>query len=380
MDRTRLRILHLAIVAGETSAPYNLFCLPRRHERDITLCTYFRSTITQYPPEIRMLEGDGSLTGFRRVLARAMADGGYDIVHVHAQQMGVLLLLFGPRSSAGILASTVFTLHNSYQNYRLRNRLMLIPVFARFRRITCVGQVTAASIPRWLTALARDQVRPIPIGVSLDRVDRVLTATRGAETDADYTVASVGRLVAIKNPFAALEAFRQAGGGQRLLFVGDGDLRQTVEVRARECGLMERVQFSGLVPRDRVYELLGRSAVFVSTSWGEGLPVATLEAMACGCPVILSDIEPHREIANGTSFIPLVPPGDVAGFARELQRLYAMPAAERKRIGERCRRVVEERFSVAAMHRDYDALYQELLGAQATKPRAGEARATTRGA
>jgi glycosyltransferase involved in cell wall biosynthesis len=118
-----------------------------------------------------------------------------------------------------------------------------------------------------------------------------------------------------------------------------------------------------VVGRDDVYGRLAEADVFVSTSRSEGLPVAVLEAMACGRPVILSDIPPHREIATGADFIPLVPPGDAEGFARELRAFGEMAPKHREELGDRCRDLVESRFSLAEMHRSYLRIYAEVARA-----------------
>ncbi|MGI9629088.1 MAG: glycosyltransferase, partial [Longimicrobiales bacterium] len=122
------------------------------------------------------------------------------------------------------------------------------------------------------------------------------------------------------------------------------------------------VTLTGELSREGVYRFLHREAdVYVSASHGEGMPMAPLEAMATGCPVILSDIPPHREIAEGTDFIPLVAVDDAEGFAREIETFQAMSAGERRAIGAQCRRVVEERFSLQHMHDGYDHVYYDVL-------------------
>jgi glycosyltransferase involved in cell wall biosynthesis len=87
------------------------------------------------------------------------------------------------------------------------------------------------------------------------------------------------------------------------------------------------------------------------------MPVAVLEAMACGCPVVLSDIQPLREIARGAVFIPLLDPDDRAGFAREIERFRRMTSEERRAIGRRCRELVHSRFSIADMHSTLSTVY-----------------------
>ena len=63
----------------------------------------------------------------------------------------------------------------------------------------------------------------------------------------------------------------------------------------------------------------------------------------CRRPVLLSDIPAHREIAAGADFIPLIPLDDIGGFAREITRLRQMSVSERANVGEKCRKIVEER-------------------------------------
>ena len=121
---------------------------------------------------------------------------------------------------------------------------------------------------------------------------------------------------------------------------------------------------TGMIERDSVFEYFARADLFVSASWGEGLPVAVLEAMACRRPVILSDIPPHREVAEGVDFIPLIQPDDAAGFTREINRFKEMSVSERVMIGEKCRKLVEERFSLPAMHAAYERVYAQITGNQ----------------
>jgi glycosyltransferase involved in cell wall biosynthesis len=194
--------------------------------------------------------------------------------------------------------------------------------------------------------------------VDLDRVDHALEGNDRDPVQDDFTVVSVGRLIDIKNPAALIDAFALDGsGGGRLVFVGEGPLRGQLENRVADLGLRGKVDFTGLVGRDEVYRRVAAADVVVSVSYGEGMPVAVLEAMACSKPVVLSDIEPHREIASDVDFIPLVHPDDVQGFAREMARLRRMPPSARRELGRRCRQLVDSRFSIAGMHQALGKVY-----------------------
>src|SRR5215212_11786444 len=90
-SKRSLRVLHIVLSIGETSAPYNEHCLPWADKRDITICTYFASGIKP-PRAITFLEGNGSLKGFFRVLKSALGEKEYDIIHAHSPHVGLLFL------------------------------------------------------------------------------------------------------------------------------------------------------------------------------------------------------------------------------------------------------------------------------------------------
>jgi glycosyltransferase involved in cell wall biosynthesis len=355
-------ILHILVGVGETNGQYNEHCLPLRRERRISICSLTRTSITP-PDEIKLYEGDGTIRGCIRVLRTALSRDDYDVIHAHAPVSGAALFavnLLRGRS----MSRCAFTMQNSFPNCRLRNKVLLFLVFATFPAVIVCSESVRRSLPYVLRVLGGRRISVVTNGVDLGRIDRVLNGSEAIPGESgEYRVVSVGRLIEIKNPSTLLRAFDKACGPEsRLAFVGEGHLRSQLTAEADAMGSAARVTFTGLVDRDEVYRHVARADLFVSTSYGEGMPVAVLEAMACGCPVVLSDIPPHREIAGETDFIPLVNPDDVAGFAREVRRFHDMTPAERAVIGRRCRQLVEDRFSIAAMHRTLSNVYARIGG------------------
>lgn len=356
----RLSVLHVLLTMGETSAGYNEHCLPMADEREITVCTYFAPQVVA-PDNITLFAGDDTLSGFARALRGALKARDYDIVHAHSVHVALLFLMAAAPLRPDLLSSSTCTLHSSYPNYKLRNKLLLLPSFAFYRRIVCCSAASFESFPRALKRLAGSRLRVVENGLDLDRVDAAILRHPTADGDHPFTVAAVGRLIDVKDPVTALAAFAQEDDGSgRLVFVGEGPLRDELTTRAQGAG--SRVELTGLLPREQVYGRLLDADVFLSTSRIEGLPVAVIEAMACRRPVILSDIPAHREIAAGAEFVPLVPVGDIGGFARELHRLRGLPASERSAIGEQCRALVEARFDLHTMRAGYERVYREVLG------------------
>src|SRR6185503_11169633 len=353
----RLSILHIILVLKPTNGQYNEHCLPLMDKRDITICTFFKSDITP-PKAITLFDGDNTIMGFFRAVRAALAKREYDIIHVHTPHAGVLLLvalfMFGMYKK--LIPSTVHTVQNSYENFKFRNKLLFIPSFVFFRQMVFCSHASYDSFPNFYKWLAADRMHVVQNGVDLNRIDHI-TKAKPAVHNEHFTIATVG-LIKIKNPTTVLDATYQYNNQDtKLTFLGEGSLRPVLMQKVERLGLQQKVQLTGMVARDKVFEYFTRADLFVSSSWGEGLPVAVMEAMACGCPVVLSNIPPHREIAEGVDFIPLLKPNDVTGFAQEIKKFREMSVSERAVIGQKCRKLIEDRFSLPIMHAGYQEIY-----------------------
>jgi N-acetyl-alpha-D-glucosaminyl L-malate synthase BshA len=108
---------------------------------------------------------------------------------------------------------------------------------------------------------------------------------------------------------AAISKTREAA----LVLVGDGPERPAVEALARELGVAERVRFLGLLPR--FADLLARSDLFVLPSATESFGLAALEALACGVPVVASEVGGLPEVVRNRETGLLVPPADPGALA-----------------------------------------------------------------
>jgi glycosyltransferase involved in cell wall biosynthesis len=370
-DAGRLRVLHLILMLGETNGQYNEHCLPMIGQRDLAICTYFVPRLTP-PSEIALFAGDGTVRGFFRALDRALDAGPYDIIHAHAPGTGLFVLIgvLARRDRARLRRSLVYTVQDSFYDYKPRDKAMMVAPLGGFRRVVFCSRSAYESLPSVLKRLTGRRWRVVQNAADFDRVDRAI-ASSPSRTDPDrFTVLSVGRIEPVKDPLAALDAFA-LGLGQdadsQLIVIGAGQMEDRVAAHVRELGLDDRVSMRGLIPRDDVFVACAHADVFVSTSHGEGLPVAVVEAMAAGCPVVLSDIPPHREVVDGAEFVPLVPPGDVDGFARELRRFRSMAPEDRLEIGRRARDHVTARFTLPIMHAGIEAVYRETIRTAAAR-------------
>lgn len=352
-----LSVLHVIVRAGPTNSQYNEHCLPVLDTRTITVCSLFPADVTP-PDQMRLFEGDGSVGGCFRALRRTLAADEYDVVHVHAPASGIVTLwtYFRLHRSPRDL---VFTIHNSWESFRRRNRLFLRLIMLFFPLVVLCGQAAYESMPKRLRRIRQDRLQVVPNGVDVARVDRALDGYE-PRTGKGFHVAAVSRLIPIKHPHTVLSAFlAMRKRDDTLTFIGDGLLRMQLNDRVQHEQLLRTVLMRGIIPREDVFRELADADAFITTSAGEGLPVAMLEAMACGVPVVASDIPPHREIARVAKGIPLVKVGDTDGFSRALDRLRAAGPQEREAMGQRLRETVVEHFSVTSMNEAYGRLYRQ---------------------
>jgi len=202
------------------------------------------------------------------------------------------------------------------------------------------------------------QVHVIPNGIALGRMPSEAERTEARRSLAlpagARVVAFLGRLSPEKAPEVLLRAAR--GAGLHVLFAGDGPMRAALEAEAAGGD----VRFLGFV-RD-VGQVLAAADALALPSRTEGLPMAVLEAMAAGLPVVASSVGSLPEVlGDGAGW--LVPPGDVAALRDALGR--AADPQRRAFVVRTARARVEARYGAAAMGRPYrERLYQPVLDSQ----------------
>lgn len=209
--------------------------------------------------------------------------------------------------------------------------------------------------------------RHIPNGVDLaaftpagDDERRALRARLGLPEDR-VLCAFVGRLTPQKDPGILLEAWSVGRLSQaHLVLVGDGPLRKDLEGRVA-CGpLAGQVIFAGATAD--VSQYLRAADLLALPSRAEGMSNALLEAMACGLPVVATDLPGNREVLDGERVTGiLVPAGDPVALSEALGALVASSALRRE-VGGAARQRTLERFGIDRVGAQYLSLYEELSG------------------
>ncbi|MGQ9697851.1 MAG: glycosyltransferase, partial [Armatimonadota bacterium] len=179
-------------------------------------------------------------------------------------------------------------------------------------------------------------------------------------------VGTVGRLDPLKDHESLLRAFaavHSAVPKARLVIVGDGPLRDHLRNMAKELGVEDAVYFTGA--RSDVAALLRAFDVFVLSSTHEGLPLALLEAMSAGLPVVATAVGGvPRAVEHGVSGF-VCPPGDAETLSSLI--LHLLEHRElRAVVGRNARVRVESHFSVERMVAGYKDIYEAARGGRQT--------------
>jgi len=169
----------------------------------------------------------------------------------------------------------------------------------------------------------------------------------------------VGRLEPQKNPLLLVQAFAALNNPRiHLIMLGEGSLREQLVAYIREHGLERRVHLLG--KRNEVPECLAASDVFVLSSNWEGNPLAVMEAMAAGLPVVSTAVGGVPELVESGQQGILVPPGDCAAFAEAMRTLLNDPE-KRTAMANAARVRATAAFNVERMAQGYERIYRAAL-------------------
>jgi glycosyltransferase involved in cell wall biosynthesis len=146
----------------------------------------------------------------------------------------------------------------------------------------------------------------------------------------------------------------------RFLFVGDGILREQFRSQIERAGLSGFFVFTGLVPPQRVPELIHASDVIVHASYWEGLARVLPQALIAGKPVVSYDVDGAREVVIPGETGYLLPPRSVEELASALCELAGDPVL-RERLGRTCRERFVDQFSHETMTRRIREVYASLV-------------------
>jgi colanic acid/amylovoran biosynthesis glycosyltransferase len=279
--------------------------------------------------------------------------------HLHAHFLDVasdlvLLASFYERQRTGKGWTWSTTVHGPWDFVERRE----IKIHRKIQQSTFVNCISAFGRSQLLMMTPYEQwakVKVVHCGV-----DTSVLAAISPEPVAGRVVCT-GRLVPEKGQTLLVHSIRtltDRGVDVELVLIGDGPGRERLEKLVAELGLGGRVTFTGSLPPAEVFAHVKTATVFCLPSFAEGIPVALMEAMAIGVPVISTQVFgiPELVIQNTTGLILI--PGDQAALDAALERLLSDPDL-RSRVAAGAREHVEDEFNLARNTATLAGLFRE---------------------
>ena len=239
------------------------------------------------------------------------------------------------------------------------------PIRVRFRRLG-LGAAHRVVVPsERLERIARrswkqpaGRVRRIPNGVPIERFASLPVA--GAipgfvRAPGDIVVGTVAGLRAVKNLPRLVRMLAEGGVNARLVIVGEGPARAQIEAEVARLGLGDRVLLAGHLADPARY--IGHFDIFALSSDSEQFPIALVEAMAAGLPVVSTDVGDICAMVASPNRPYVIAAQDEEALAAALARL-VQNRDLRHRIGAANRARAQQDYGETAMIESYRALYE----------------------
>ena len=366
MKQRRIRVLHVIAnlnYGGMERVLSDIVtrCDPERFESHV-LCLQYLGRFSNGLEQCAGLHVAQPTTRFSMLrptsLIEQMTRIAPDVVHTHS---GV----WYKASLAARMAKVRWLIHTEHgrrQPDRWPHRLFDGIAARRTHAVVAVSSLLADQLPATLHT-SPSRVVCIPNGIDTEtyrpRPDAgSLRRALGISDDAPV-IGSIGRLEPIKTYDVMIKAFARfvttpAGRDAILVLAGEGRSRPALEELIASLGIRDRVHLLGW--RDDVHELHSLFSIFTMSSKSEGTSISLLEAMGAGLPPVVTDVGGNAAVLGTTLRDCLVPWGDEAALAEAWTR--ALAAQRRAELGRLARERVLSSFSVDAMVRSYEALYE----------------------
>jgi glycosyltransferase involved in cell wall biosynthesis len=376
VDQPPIRVLELltsTAVGGGPKHVYDLATrLPRAHFTPLVAAprdgSYFDQFLRAEIPTTELALNrlrPGTLSKLIALIRTQRAD----LVHSHGKGAG----LYGRLAAAIAHVPAVHTLHGiHYLQYALGTGalyLMLERVLARWTQVIINVSESQLREGAALRLFRPDRGVVVPNGIDIPEVDGIIgqeAVTRESLglSDDHLVIGCVTRFDQVKAVGTLLEVTRRlraAFPALHLVLVGGGGEERLLRAEVTRRQLQPHVTFLNFVPR--AVRILPTFTLYISASYREGLPLAVLEAMAAGLPVVATRVGGHIDaVEDGVTGL-LAEPGDPAALAEKTADLLANHGLRRS-MGEAARRRSERLFSIDRMVADTAGIYRGVVGAR----------------
>jgi len=262
-----------------------------------------------------------------------------DIAHIHAH--------FGTNSSTVAMLchalggpSYSFTVHGPEEFDKVK-LVSLTEKIERAAFVVAVSSFGKSQLYRWCPPKQWSKIHAVHCGVDDHFLDQPIVAM-----PEELRLVCVGRLCEQKGQLLLLDAVHQLvneGLQFKLSLVGDGVLRTEIEALIVEYGLQNHVELIGWASNSEVRQQILASRAMVLPSFAEGLPVALMEALALGRPVISTYVAGIPELVEPGVCGWLVPPGSVEALSEAIRTALQIPTEKLEQMGrEGAQRVAQQ--------------------------------------
>ena len=301
------------------------------------------------PKDIR-----GILRAYRQI-NKLIKQQRFLFAHCHTPVASVLCRLACHKNHV----KSIYTAHgfHFYKGAKRKNWLIYYPIEKWMSRYTDVLiTINQEDYERARTRFHAKKTVYVPgIGIDIKRIQHTTVQREELRRSlgfaaSDFIFLSIGELSARKNHETAIRALSSVPNAKYLI-VGMGELRDRLLDLSRELGLEDRVILAGF--RSDVFALLYAVDAFVFPSLQEGLPVALMEAMAAGLPVVASRIRGNVDLIEDGMGGYLYECKDIEGFSEGMRKVMT---GSGKNMGQRNQDTIE-RFDVAVVKKEMEKIY-----------------------
>jgi glycosyltransferase involved in cell wall biosynthesis len=371
MNESRIHVLEVignAIVGGmETWVERFIERMPRERYRFTALCPFE----SPYTDRLRALDVEVLVSPMPddppwstiQLAAALVSAGSIDLLHAHMPKAHLLAGIVGRLTGKPVL-TTIHARQLSMMDlevHRASGSHMSVVCRQAYFHALGLG-VSAGQLSFESNGVDTQAFQPRP------RAAGGLRDELGIPADAPL-LGFVGRLSPEKGPTVFVRAallLHSRVPEVHFVMVGDGPLEPELRALAERFGLAGRLHFAGL--RRDMAAVYSELDVVVSSSNSEAMPLALMEAMACGLPIVATRVGGVPDLVEHGETGWLVGPGEFDDIAGRCAAL-ADDAALRRRMGERARQRVVERFDLGECVRRMDQLITRLAGSRAEGPR-----------
>lgn len=368
--RMKVNVLHIMNSISPTSTEYEIVSRLNSECFNPIIVSYLGITKVD-DLKIINLNAEGKLD-YKAIirLNNVFRNNRVDILHTHHNISGSIARILAKKYNIPVIIDTE---HGSHSRYKLIGNIFNDMTLFLSDKIVNVSQWVNDSYCLWEKLfIPKGKMCIIYNGVDMEKVNRVLKDDHlRISIRREYSIAEgdllfihAARLTGIKNQSKMIAGFAQVikkYPNIKLMLIGDGDLSNRLQKLVKNLGVDGNIIFTGLVSRERVYQLMKEADGFVMNSLSEGLSVALLEAMAFGLPCILSNIPSFKETVRGCNIGEFIEKNNVRFVAEAFIRFISTDRNRLQKKGEIAKQLVRDFYSIENTVKAYENIYIELL-------------------